>query len=314
MNCFRSDLLFAAGVLCISAPLNGQDARTEVGNQLKRSIEQARTGGVVEFLSVEQCKAYPETVLALLDEFAVDPMPRIRGLVCGQYWRVGNLSSDRTVRRSISERLLRMCDDPSPGVWQQAYRFLHGLKRKTLEREDYSDASLAQVRQLFHERPRRRYAILLVGHLKLHEELPALAELLIDDSDVEKITKVVGWYGGTSWHARLARARMGVEDDIDRVIELVDKEPNPIVKVGTLLPFLGYTRQPKVFSYVATFLDGDGRMPACKPPHIGPAHAQYAMHVLAQHASDFPVAEKNVGGYTDGDIARAKEWAKKLPE
>ncbi len=85
MNYSRLFVSITGAALCT------QDLRIETSDRVARSIEQVRSGCVVESLSEEQIRADSETVAVLLDGFADDGLRRVgqrNGLGAGRLHRV----------------------------------------------------------------------------------------------------------------------------------------------------------------------------------------------------------------------------------
>ena len=66
---------------------------------------------------------------------------------------------------------------------------------------------------------------MVISNLKYLGKLPQLKEFLIDEEDYDKNSKYMKiWYYTTAWTARLARARIGVKEDIEKCISLLESE------------------------------------------------------------------------------------------
>jgi hypothetical protein len=115
------------------------------------------------------------------------------------------------------------------------------------------------------------------------------------------------WEGTLVWAALRARARMGVKEDIQRCIELVEARPNEDYKVGKPLRDLAYVRQPEVVDYIYyEYLKSD-RKTAGDPPCVPPVtYASRAAWALSQMVRGFPSEWGRGAG--PATIERCRKW------
>lgn len=182
----------------------------------------------------------------------------------------------------------------------------------TFRAEDFSDESKALIRQsLAKERPSRGI-VLICGVACMEDQLPILEKMLIDElkhqSEVDKQRIGLPWYYTTGWSARLARARMGVKEDITKCLQLVETVENLDRRVITLLRDVGYIRQPQAIEHLQKYLESDKRLSPVSPPVPGNPVASYVLDILIDCLKDFPVARKLGRGYKWEQIEQARKW------
>jgi hypothetical protein len=146
----------------------------------------------------------------------------------------------------------------------------------------------------------------------MEDQLPVLEKMLIDEMKHQAKVKTgkagFSWYYTRGWAARLARARMGVESDIDECLRLVEKVEDVDRRVLTLLRQVGYIRQPQAIEHLQKYLESDKRLSPVKASVPGELHAGRALHILAASLRDFPVKLKESRGYKREEIEAARKW------
>lgn len=301
--CYR---VFVIVSLSTSMVVSAQAPQPDLAERMSDMFRKRQEREPVDSIPGKVLAEQPKRALDLLAPYEQHDSARIRWVAYAHYWSLGVSSADPGIRQQVTSRLVDACNDPASLVWQYASRRL-----LSFEEADFTDASKAALHRLLRDdRLRRKDIIWVVGVADMREELPTLKSLLVDESKYMTSLHSGKWYGGTSWPARLARARMGSQEDVRRAIELVKLEKDPIIRVGKLLRALAYTRQPVALEYIATFLDSDGRFPPLKKNDPGILYAQYAMDALARYVPSFPAKTDNIGAHTQADIIRAREWMK----
>jgi hypothetical protein len=294
-------ILATMAVLVIAGSVEAQP-NDPVPSLLGRAAEAARTGAAQGTELATLRRADPKVVLKTTAPYEKDPSPEVRHLAYTLTWEAGR-RGDAAVRQQALERQLDAVADPSPLVSQ------HAAKRVLdFPADAFTDKSKAALRTRLAEPAPRREIVLAAGLAGLRDELPRLEALLIDESAYERGPHSGRWYGTSGWAARLARARLGVDADTARAIELVEAEPDVVTRVTLLLKDLGYTRQPAALTKVREYLDSDERLPSTKPTAPGTPYAQYAIDVLAQYVDDFPVGRREPGLYSENQITAARDW------
>lgn len=305
MKCI-SFFAFVSILLSTSMVALAQDSHRDLADRMSDMFGKRQEREAVDSIPGKVLAEQPERALDLLVPYEQHDSARIRWVAYAHYWSLGVSSPDPGIRQQVTSRLVDACNDPDSLVWQYASRRL-----LSFEEADFTDDSKAVLHRLLRDdRLRRKDIIWVVGVADMREELPTLKSFLVDESKHMTSSRSGKWYGGPSWPARLARARMGVQEDVQRAIELVELEEDPVTRVTRLLKHLGYTHQPAAFEYIATYLDSEERLPRVKDTVPGTLCAQYAMDVLAQNLPGFPAKRDNIGAHTQAEIIRAREWMK----
>lgn len=295
-------ILATMALLVLAGGAEAQPNDPGVAGLLGRAAEAARSGASQGTELTALRGADPKVLLKVVEPYEKDPSPEVRHLAYTLTWQAGR-RGDAAVRQQVLARQLEAVEDPAPLVSQ------HAAKRVLdFPADAFDDKAKAAIRKQLEQPTPRREMVLAAGVADLRDELPRLEALLIDESAYERGPHSGKWYGTTGWAARLARARLGVQADVARVIELVEAERDAVTRVTLLLKDLGYTRQPAALAKVREYLDSDERLPTTKPTAPGTPYAQYAIDVLALHVDDFPVGKREPGLYSEAQITAAREW------
>ena len=174
---------------------------------------------------------------------------------------------------------------------------------------DFSSSSMQLLRGKFADRPKYR-VILLVGAAGDESRLEALAQIR------DAVKKPLRPWGidrqeghGLAFAAMMARARMGVKEDVERCIELVESYPDEGFRVVVLLKRLSYVRQPEVVEYLKSYLFSDKYEPG-PPTQLRRTYAQCAIAALLEMLEDFPTKDKKF--HSLPELTRyCREWMSK---
>lgn len=294
-------LIFIAYFLIIRITF-AQESRNDIANTLSTMMNNIRNEKPVTN-SKKMLAEDPNIVLELLTTYEKDGSPRVRERAYALIWQIAKPHPNPKVRQEATSRLLNGLKDPEPLVWQQSSKYLSDFNS-----EDFSENTRVDIRQFLNEKEPRREIIRIVGIANMQEEMEMLEKLLIDEPKYETGLQSGRWYGTVGWAARLARARMGSKVDISRAIELVEAEPDDIVRVTVLLKDIAYIRQPEAIKLLHKYLESDKRLPSVKPSIPGTGYSQYALDLLAQLIKDFPVKSVGPGGYSQSEIDLARKW------
>jgi len=137
-----------------------------------------------------------------------------------------------------------------------------------------------------------------------HGNIPA--QLLYGIKSYEKMLERQYWQSSLMWSALRARARMGIREDIQRCIELVESHPDEDYRVAWLLDQLSYVRRPEVVSYLQTYLNSDKLERYKGADTIRLSHGQRAGMALAKMLRGFP-GKKDSGVNKEG-MKRCRKW------
>jgi hypothetical protein len=243
-------------------------------------------------------------LLRILGAYEDDQAWVVRRLSCWYQYRLAQVHPEAMVREEVVRRLVKASVS---GSVKQANKWL-----LTFTANDFNEDSKQLIREALKKEKVNRWHVLLCGVADMKEQLPFLGKLLIDELEhqakEQRGEEGFDWYYTTGWAARLARARMGVESDIKKCLELVDTVEDPDRRVVTLLPDIGYIRQPQAIEYLQKYLESEKRLSPVKPTVQGELHASRAMHILIASVRDFPVKMMKTRGYRREEIEQARKW------
>ena len=311
-------------------------AEGEIRDALSTCMDQVRERITDECGKVYALREkYGLALLPFLEEYIADANERVRWQSYCSMILVALDSNDVVARQGIVYKLLtRMRDDVVRNSAYLASRLLQ------FETADFSGEAKRLVQQQFQRALdggmtyEARDIFLLVGVADLKSELPRLKQFIEEREqklrsyrarEVEELQESLRgsssgpsggqqrwlerqwWQGTLVWAALRARARMGVKDDIERCIQLVDSHPNEDYKVGKPLRDLVYVRQPEVVDYIYDYLKSDRKTPDDPPCVLGEAYASRAVRALSEMLRGFPARRDLVHADT-GTIERCREW------
>ncbi len=254
----------------------------------------------------EQLKnADPCQVFGLFSKYENDPCWIVREQTYRQEVYFANLQPKPEIRQEVVCRLIKAFVDPNSGLSGQASTWL-----LTFNEKDFNNGAKGIIRKVM-EKPGKG-TVLICGVANIQEELPHLKELLVDELEYEKRTREPWWFQ-LSWNARLARARMGVEEDIEMCIDMIEHEVDS-TNTFELLGSLGYIRQPQAIESLKRYLESDLRLPQVKLTVPGERYASYVTHILADCLSNFPIEKREGRGYTMEEIELCRKWMSEQTE
>jgi hypothetical protein len=243
-------------------------------------------------------------LLRILGAYEDDQAWVVRRLSCWYQYRLAKLQPEPKVREQVVKRLIRA--SVSKGV-KQANKWL-----LTFTAKDFNEHSKQLIREALKKEKVNRWHVLLCGVADMKEQLPFLGKLLIDElnhqAKEQRGEEGFDWYYTTGWAARLARARMGVQSDIKKCLELEETVEDLDRRVRRLLPDVGYIRQPQAIQYLQRYLESDKRLLPVKPTVQGELYANRAMRILVGSLRNFPIAKKETHSYTLEEIETARKW------
>lgn len=288
------------------------EEKVDILNLLKARMEQAR--GPARELKIdikitdERLKeTEPHKLLALLAPYEKDPEWSVRHTAHFYIVRVANIHPITQIRQEVARRLV---EAEINGTDRGAIKFLMDFTAK-----DFNDQSKALIRQALTQANKDKIggdpSVWLCGVANMKDQLPVLKEFLIDEvaySNDPNMKHFPEWYYTTGWAARLARARIGIKEDIARCIELAEAEQDSTERVLRILPQIGYIRQPEAIKYLQKYLESKKRLPPINPIHPGELHASRVMHILAKSLRNYPVKRKKARNYTQEEIDLCRKW------
>jgi len=193
----------------------------------------------------------PERTLSLLKQYEDDNSFSVQHLVYFYEKKIADLHSTPEIRQRVVESMVRHLIDPKSQIRRDCYRWLSGFTEK-----DFNGESKKLLTQQFTEKKVPHFRVILIcGVANIQDGLPILEKLLIDEAAHQKDPKNhTEWYFTSGWYARLARARMGVREDIAKCIELIENEIRINDEIPEiLLNNIGYIRQPESIKCLRVF-------------------------------------------------------------
>ena len=286
----------------------------EVENRFNTIMEQRRNNKPYKGITNEELKSSdPKKNLSSLSRFDKDSDGSVRRLAFFYEVQLANTHRTDEIRQDVTKRLVKALVEPNSNVSPHPYTFLLSFEAK-----DFNDASKLIIRQALDKGNSTSGIIRICGVANIKEELPRLKELMIDeknDMNEPNIKNTTIWYRTTSWNARLARARMGIKEDIEMCIKLLDSE---IVKNPEMIHFMledvGFIRQPEAINCLKKYLDSNIRLASTNPAWEGELAAGYLIDILADSLADFPVKKEPGRGYSLDKINAARKWMSEQKE
>lgn len=227
--------------------------------------------------------------------------------------RLARLQPRPEIRQEVTARLVKACFDPNSGMHHHTFKWLLAFGEADISATT-KEFILQSLTKLHGETERHMRAVLICGVANIREALPRLEELLIDELEYKSSHQEdyhIKWFHTVGWQARLARARMGVQEDINRCIELAEAEENFDHRVTVLLHDLGYIHQPETIDYLRRYLNSDRRLPPTNPDALGEPCSHYVMNIIAESLNNYPIERREGRHYTQEEIELCREWMAK---
>ena len=276
----------AAGVAC------GEDNdRDQLRIQIDQVMSAARRREPTPFRRDLIAKEHGLSVLPCLKPYFRDDSRRVRWQAYGLVWFVGRLSADNDTRRQVVDLLARGLMDEQVDLDSTLLERLCSFQA-----EDFSDDAKGILTKVLAEATAEpptapvREAFLAIGVANMREALPAIGKCSYDGTQsVSDIVKKNRWFDSSHWSALKARARMGVKEDIQLCIELVEAHPDHDQRARELFKHLAYVRQPEVLEYIRPFLFSDHLEDVGGSIDLVPvSEGEWAAAALGQMLEGFP--------------------------
>lgn len=175
--------------------------------------------------------------------------------------------------------------------------------------DDYTTATKQWIHDSLRRNPSPKL-FLACGAANMKQEIPFLKEI-VTGADPQNEWIQNKW----AFFARLACARMGDDEQIKYVIDHINTLRLSKSKIYIAeLHMLGYTRQPAAIKYLEIILNGDERMSPVRLHDVGEPWSRVALDVLTKCLEDFPIQWVSGRGYSDHDVAIARNWMKSQKE
>jgi hypothetical protein len=258
--------------------MGGQSAET-AGKNVKDAIEEIvrdkRRGEMYTVDHDRLVKDYGFSVVQESEKYLRDPNENVRFVAGGLLLAAGRQSKKMDERQRVVEKLLET-------RFEAGLRCTVSLSKRILRyfsSEDYSEKTKQMIEADFLSGASRP-TILLVGGADMNSLLPQLRKLVDDVNEPVRIRSRSNKHK-LGWAALKARARMGVKEDVQRCIELVESYPREHYRVRRLLWEISYIRQPEVVEYLQKYLFSDKGVPH-DLDRVGIPYCVYATSALRQ--------------------------------
>ncbi len=154
--------------------------------------------------------------------------------------------------------------------------------------KDFSKDSKKKILNALNMKSIYKGIVEICGVANIPEALPILEKLLFDETEFQAryAGKTSGyipkWYHNVGWKARLARARMGNKDDINKCISLIEHEVDTKGQYRVLKD-LGYIHQPESIESLKKYFLSDLRRRSRIPGEEGMSYSRYLMPILGDN-------------------------------
>jgi len=291
------------------------EANSDIAALLRAQLEQARGSAPeptvdIRITDAKLRAADPQHLLGILAPYEKDSEWSVRHMAHLIIVRVANIHPITQIRQEVARRLV---EAEFNGTDRGTHKLLLNYTAN-----DFNGQSKALIRKALAQanigRVGGHASIWLCGVANLQDQLPRLNELLMDEVAYRTDRKTrhsTKWYYSSAWAARLARARMGIKQDIERCIALIEEEIDGN-KQWRLLDRLGYIRQPEAIESLKGYFLSNLRLPPTNPGMEGEAYSHYLMPILEDSLLNWPVRstpiQRSARVYSEEEIQLCKEW------
>ncbi len=279
--------------------------KIELEKQMEMHRDRQKAIGIKELI-----EAYGYQLVPAAEPYLSDSDRGVRLAAKSLILRVGLMSSDKDERQRVVEKILdygTKNPERKDGIFYDLLPF---------QAADFSEAAKEILQTELSTSPEYT-TILLVGAADIKSSLPALKAMVDEVNEPLKPFDI----NSKASHSRafvalMARARMGVKEDVKRCIEVVEAHPDEGFRVGVLLDRISYVRQPEVVEYLKKYLFMDKIEPGPET-QMRMTYAQRAMIALSKMLQDFPVGEgkdikfdtvEEVTAYVRKWMSKQKKW------
>jgi hypothetical protein len=226
-------------------------------------------------------KKYGLQLVPYLEKYLQDSDPAVRLGAQSYIMHTGLKSSDQKERQKVVEIILQCRkDDRYDPVSSDLLSF---------NTSDFSEKAKEILHNQLGKNPKNKTLLLVIGVADMRSELDTLKKIADSASkpknrereDEGTISRKK--FSSYAFAALQARARMGVKEDIQKCIDLVEACPDEEFRVNGLLERLSYVRQPEVVEYIRKYYMMDK-----VEPSGGSDYADLAGEALSLMLRDFP--------------------------
>ena len=254
-------------------------------------------------------QADPEQLLIFFEPCIANTNVAVRSQALGFALKVAELHPSRSVRERIVDNLISGL--LSETITARSLRWKYGKFLLRFTANDFSDISKTAIIQALQADNPSKELVLVCGVAQITQTLPRLAEFLFDEVAYSKEPNkkhFPKWYFTLGWRARLARARMGVQEDIEKCLAMVDTVTDVHTKATILFHDVAYIRRPEAMEYLRKNFLSDARLSPTNPGMLGEPVSKYLMSILADCLINFPIKKKEARNYTEQEIDLCRKW------
>ena len=259
-------------------------------------------------------RANPHELLSFLEPYISSQDVRVRSQALGLQVKVAELHPSRQVRQEIVQSLVGGLT--SEGQTDRRFHRKYAQFLLNFTQDDFSEHAKAAIVEALQAREPSWRLVLVSGVAQIKETLRRLEEFLFDEvayANDPNMRLAPEWYFTLGWHARLARARMGVQADVEKCLVLLDTLDD--VRVFTMsLSDLAYMRQPEAIECLKRYFLSDLRLAPANPGGMGEPVSNYLMPIMADCLSNFPVKRRDARNYSQQERERCRRWVTEQKE
>ncbi len=262
-----------------------EDLKVELQKRMEMLRDQHKAIGIQELV-----ETYGYQVVPAAEPYLWDSELHVRLGAAMLIRAAGLTSTDKLERQSVVEKLLDYGlknPERKDGTFKDLLSF---------QAADYSEAA-KQVLQTELSTSPEYTTILLAGAADVNSALPVLRRIVDDVNEPLEPFRIDNRKRShaLAFAALMARGRMGVKEDTQRCIEVVESHPDERFRVVVLLERISYVRQPEVVEYLKKYLFTDKIEPGPET-QLRMSYAQRTAMVLAEMLRGFPGKRDGVAG------------------
>lgn len=229
--------------------------------------------------------------------------------------RVAELHPQPEVRQKVVDLLVKYYSDHNIG--HRCYEYL----LRDYQADDFSEYSKDIIRKYLNEENLSAVSswdIRLSGIANLQGQIPRLNEIILEDTKnrehIKPFLDKVHWRHTKTFDIRLAKARMGVKEDVKYCVSKIkeDVDNNPRFPVF-LLNNLGYIRQPESVELLKDYFLSERKIPGTE---VEEPFSNYLMPIMRQNLMGFPELRdiELLRSSPPEQIKVCKDWVKSQTE
>ena len=293
------------GICLLGVAFCGQEAGEPESDELPSAPSEVSEKFSLSVIAAKLEKQDPYHSLDLLKQYIKGK----NGMMAVRYInRVAQLHPQAEVRKQVADILVMHCSDRNVGG--RCYEYL----MRGYQAKDFSESSKNIIREKLHKgQPLASIgSIRLSGLANMQDQISRLNEVIVEDTEHRESLKhfEMPWNFTKTWNARLAKARMGVKEDIAWCVSKIKGEidNNPRFPVS-LFDDLGYIRQLESVELLKEYFLSSRKLP---PTEVEEPFASYLMPIMQQNFLGFPELRgiETLRFSTQEEINTCKDWVK----